>query len=1277
MVTEEPVADTAEPAQDRSEATPVPDEAVDMLEAAGQGEGVPEAGLTTAQLAAASANEEPEATVVADSVPCPSSAVVPEAPPVPQHALGAEDPCGGAERVSAEATASEPVASEAVSDAAASEADAAKVVLRRPEAALQPPDVVPEASMASEAAAEVGAVGAETSSVDDSCAACDAFAEEVAAQDACPEEPSSEGVAPKSCVKKLLQKAAFKPPSKSSSKGFESKTASKAAPTTAASETVESVTAVDACSEEGAAQDACPKKPSSEGVVSRAASTTAASETVESVPAVDACSEEGAAQDACPKKPSSEGVVSKAASRAASATAASETVESIPAVDACAAEVAKPSSEGVVSKAASRAASTTAAEAAALQDKPVISSTVALVPRPPKAPPPPHVLEAALRARAVKMAAELEAKGEEDGAVSSQREPDNAEKFAATQNGNLTAHSERFRQLLFQAGWVPPSGGLVPGGMMPPPGPAVTRKWSGFVSLTRGVGPQPLQLRLHATLLHGDADAAEAALRSPAAGSGGGGSSSGVLRISHRVPFADLARRAPSAILSLVPMTNAQDQAQCDEYARYFGSKERAGVAHPDGASLALYVVPPSAALACGFNYLSGVLPRRCLLAAVAPPPGMLGSADAVVGCEAVEEQASAATATASVEPEATPNVQDADKAKVSFSWAATHGKVSPPAANAAAAAAASGEGDLPPGDLGAGEDDPARGKKRPAPSIASEVDPTDPGAPPGRFSVQTSAASEASTENELGVGGEEGVRERGSRRHRHERTRKSEEPKPPARRPPAPAPGYGPPPGAPYGAPPGYGPPPGYPGYAPGWHGHHPHYHHMYHHPGMPPHPHYPQYLPPVAAPGPEALGSAWGAASAPAVLQPPAVESSAGATAASSSGRRHSHRDRRGRQDSGTARSRSRSRQRRRDSSRQDMDRKDRKGDRKKGGCSHSRSPSRSRVGVGGGGGKPARRRRRARREDPGADCVGGAATPSKGVFEAWSDKQGPHVGDLVNRTMTRTKLGQHCTDDAGIVSDGGDAYDPSSRARIALRWGTWRTTVHWSFDSAAERLHFGVPGASTPAVAAAIQFTTLGPGYFVYLGILGSPVAAVAAGAVTESFIVYGPNTRNAQLVHNMFASDEKKVKVRPFRAMGPGFTALVLRNSCASAGIRVLSTPFSQVLACFSGSEPGQIPGICRCGGDFLASVVCGAASMPFNQLLNFQVTSAECLASSPTLRLTLGMQFLKSQYLVTSGDGKTRLSRMVLRDGTLRALYIGLLFSSYAAVERAAIYLASR
>ncbi|CAE8734108.1 unnamed protein product, partial [Polarella glacialis] len=81
-------------------------------------------------------------------------------------------------------------------------------------------------------------------------------------------------------------------------------------------------------------------------------------------------------------------------------------------------------------------------------------------------------------------------------------------------------------------------------------------------------------------------------------------------------------------------------------------------------------------------------------------------------------------------------------------------------------------------------------------------------------------------------------------------------------------------------------------------------------------------------------------------------------------------------------------------------------------------------------------------------------------------------------------------------------------------------------------------GWTGACTPAAAAAVQFTTLGPGYFVYLNMLGSPAAAVAAGAVTESFIVYGPTTRNSQLLNNVMAtSAEKKVQVRPFRAFGP--------------------------------------------------------------------------------------------------------------------------------------------
>lgn len=218
-------------------------------------------------------------------------------------------------------------------------------------------------------------------------------------------------------------------------------------------------------------------------------------------------------------------------------------------------------------------------------------------------------------------------------------------------------------------------------------------------------------------------------------------------------------------------------------------------------------------------------------------------------------------------------------------------------------------------------------------------------------------------------------------------------------------------------------------------------------------------------------------------------------------------------------------------------------------------------------------------------------------------------------------------------------------------------------------------GWVGATTPAAAAAVQFTTLGPGYYVYLNLLGSSAAAVAAGAVTETLITYGPSTRNAQLMNNAVANPADKVPIRPLRPVGPGFTALVLRNSCANAGIRVLSEPLGGALSGLSGASP-EDP-MCRFGGDFLASVFCGGLSMPFNQLFNFQVTSAASLKASPEQRVALGLNFLRDQYFVPSGtrSWQWQLSRMVWRDGVLRSLYIGCMFSSYAAVERMTLSLA--
>jgi len=217
-------------------------------------------------------------------------------------------------------------------------------------------------------------------------------------------------------------------------------------------------------------------------------------------------------------------------------------------------------------------------------------------------------------------------------------------------------------------------------------------------------------------------------------------------------------------------------------------------------------------------------------------------------------------------------------------------------------------------------------------------------------------------------------------------------------------------------------------------------------------------------------------------------------------------------------------------------------------------------------------------------------------------------------------------------------------------------------------------GWTGAGTPAAAAVVQFTTLGPGYFVYLNLLGSSSAAVAAGAVTETLITYAPSTRNAQLMNNAVAKSVDKVPVRPLYPVGPGFSALVLRNCCANAGIRVLSNPLTSALSSLTGSKTEEF---CRMGGDFLASVLCGAISMPFNQLFNFQVTSAASLAASPVDRIKLALSFLKKQYFVSSESGSLQLSRMVLRDAGLRSLYIGCMFSSYAAVERMFLHLAQK
>jgi len=180
--------------------------------------------------------------------------------------------------------------------------------------------------------------------------------------------------------------------------------------------------------------------------------------------------------------------------------------------------------------------------------------------------------------------------------------------------------------LLSMAGLLGAAAPALPG-VLPTPAPAsdaVQSKaaWTGKMTLARS---NRKQLQTQATLLHGKVELVELALRSAAG-------SSGMLNVSHRVPFDDVARRTPGAVLQFIPLT-VNEQLQYGEYVQYFRSKVRAGVAPLDKAE-ALYLIPPADETAGLLAALAtaGVppLPKNCLLGIIAdaPGPGVLAASE-------------------------------------------------------------------------------------------------------------------------------------------------------------------------------------------------------------------------------------------------------------------------------------------------------------------------------------------------------------------------------------------------------------------------------------------------------------------------------------------------------------------------------------------------------------------------------------------------------------------------------------------------------------------------
>lgn len=101
------------------------------------------------------------------------------------------------------------------------------------------------------------------------------------------------------------------------------------------------------------------------------------------------------------------------------------------------------------------------------------------------------------------------------------------------------------------------------------------------------------------------------------------------MNISHRVPFDDLAKRMPGAILAFVPQSPL-DQLMYNEYVRYFGAKARAGVATLD-ANDSLYLVPPVGEASGLLSALEAAgapapLPRNCILGVITAKPTATGA---------------------------------------------------------------------------------------------------------------------------------------------------------------------------------------------------------------------------------------------------------------------------------------------------------------------------------------------------------------------------------------------------------------------------------------------------------------------------------------------------------------------------------------------------------------------------------------------------------------------------------------------------------------------------
>lgn len=206
-------------------------------------------------------------------------------------------------------------------------------------------------------------------------------------------------------------------------------------------------------------------------------------------------------------------------------------------------------------------------------------------------------------------------------------------------------------------------------------------------------------------------------------------------------------------------------------------------------------------------------------------------------------------------------------------------------------------------------------------------------------------------------------------------------------------------------------------------------------------------------------------------------------------------------------------------------------------------------------------------------------------------------------------------------------------------------------------------GWTGGIYPAMAACPQFLCLGPAYHFYASFAGVGGGVVLT-SLTETAIVYGAETCNAQMAANAKRPGLIKTLHPSWKPYGAGVGIHALRNTIATAGLRILSGPCTSVIE----RGTGKSNGFTQLLGDFTGNVFAACLSAPVHQLYGFIVTTPELQSLSGGEKRARMVKFLKDQYLVTE-NGKTRLSAVVPRDLFMRSMYVAVAYTMYSTLER--------